>query len=83
MKATNALFGILTITLALSAQVQAQFNYYNNNDGTCTITGYTGSGGAVIIPTTINGLTVNAIGDGLDSIFSANNNYGVCTIICG
>ena len=27
--------------------VQAQFNYTDNGNGTCTITGYTGAGGAV------------------------------------
>ncbi|MGD0816424.1 MAG: leucine-rich repeat domain-containing protein [Verrucomicrobiota bacterium] len=64
MKTTNALFGIFTLTLALSAQLQAQFAYNNNGDGTCSITGYTGAGGSVAIPTSINGLTVSAIGDG-------------------
>jgi hypothetical protein len=64
MKTTNVLFGIFTITLALSAQVQAQFNYTDNGNGTCTITGYTGAGGAVVIPTNINGLIVITIGSG-------------------
>jgi hypothetical protein len=64
MKTIKALFGILTITLLLSAQVQAQFAYTNNGDGTCTITGYTGAGGAVAIPTNISGLTVTSIGSG-------------------
>lgn len=36
---------------------------YTTNNGTVTITGYTGSGGAVIIPSTINGLPVTTIGD--------------------
>ncbi len=62
MNARKPLFGILIITLALSMQVQAQFAYTNNGDGTCTITGYTGSGGAVTIPTSISGLTVASIG---------------------
>src|ERR1700722_17810816 len=62
MKTTKTLFGILAIALALSAEVQAQFAYNNNGDGTCTITGYTGSGGAVAIPTNINGLLVTSIG---------------------
>ena len=35
---------------------------YTTNNGTITITGYTGSGGAVIIPDTINGLPVTSIG---------------------
>jgi hypothetical protein len=46
----------------LPAVVQAQFNYTNTN-GTITITGYTGPGGAVTIPSTINGLPVTSIGD--------------------
>jgi hypothetical protein len=38
------------------------FTYITNN-GTITITGYTGPGGAVIIPSTINGLPVTSIGN--------------------
>jgi len=41
---------------------QAQFNYTTNN-GAITITGYTGSGGAVTIPAQITGLPVASIGD--------------------
>ena len=37
------------LVLALPAMVHAQFNYVTNN-GTVTITGYTGPGGAVTIP---------------------------------
>ena len=48
--------------LALPAAVQAQFLYITNN-GTITITRYTGSGGAVNFPATINGLPVTTIGD--------------------
>ena len=51
---------LLLSTLPLSAQ--AQFNYVTN-DGTITITGYTGPGGDVTIPDTINGLAVTIIGD--------------------
>jgi sugar lactone lactonase YvrE len=36
---------------------------YTTNSGSITITGYTGSGGAVTVPSTINGLTVTSIGD--------------------
>ena len=43
----------LLLVLTLPAAVQAQFNYTTNN-GTIAITGYTGSGGAVTIPATIN-----------------------------
>jgi hypothetical protein len=52
----------LWLLLALPAVVQAQFNY-TTNQGTITITGYTGPGGPVIIPDTINGLPVTSIGD--------------------
>jgi Tfp pilus assembly pilus retraction ATPase PilT len=41
------------LLLALPSAVQAQFNYTTNN-GTITITGYTGSGDAITIPNTIN-----------------------------
>src|ERR1700690_1141894 len=49
------------LLLALPAAVQAQFIYTTNN-GTITITGYTGPGGAVAIPDTISGLPVTSIG---------------------
>src|ERR1035441_4459318 len=55
-----AFFALLL--LALPAVVQAQFEYQTNN-GTITITGYTGPGGAVTIPDTTNGLPVTSIGD--------------------
>ncbi|MFZ0829383.1 MAG: leucine-rich repeat domain-containing protein [Verrucomicrobiia bacterium] len=44
--------------------VQAQFTFITNGDNTITITGYTGSGGGVTIPDTINGLWVTTIADG-------------------
>jgi hypothetical protein len=50
------------LLLALPAAVPAQFTYTTNN-GTITITGYTGPSGAVYIPDTINGLPVTSIGD--------------------
>jgi hypothetical protein len=48
--------------LALPAAVHAQFNF-TTNKGTITITKYTGPGGAMIIPSRTNGLTVASIGD--------------------
>src|ERR1035437_6548260 len=51
----------LLLLLALPAAVQAQYTDTTNN-GTITITGYTGSGGAVTIPDTITGLPVTSIG---------------------
>ena len=49
------------LCLALSATVQAQFNY-EIADGTITITKYTGRGD-VIVPDSIDGLPVTRIGD--------------------
>ena len=50
----------LLLLLTLPVVVQAQFTYTTTN-GTITITGYTGSGGAVTIPDKINGLPVTSI----------------------
>jgi hypothetical protein len=60
---------LLLLLLALPVAVQArQFHYppfsCTINKGTITITKYTGSGGAVTIPDTINGLPVTSIGYG-------------------
>ena len=52
----------LLLLLALPAVGQAQFNIITNN-GTITITGYTGSNGMVMIPGAIAGLPVTSIGD--------------------
>ena len=51
----------LLLLLALPAATQAQFNYTTNN-GTVTITKYTGAGGAVAIPDRTNGWPVVGIG---------------------
>jgi hypothetical protein len=58
---TTSLLALLLL-LALPATLHAQFNYTITN-GTVTITGYTGPGGDVTIPDTINGLPVTCIGD--------------------
>ncbi len=49
--------------VVLPAVVQAQFTFATNGDNTITITGYTGYGGTVTIPSTTNGLPVTSIGD--------------------
>ncbi len=54
---------LAVMLLALPAVTQAQFNYVVNDDDTITITGYTGPGGDVTIPATINGLPVTGIGN--------------------
>jgi hypothetical protein len=48
--------------LALFSEVGAQDFTYTNNNGAATITGYTGPGGNVTIPSTIAGLPVTSIG---------------------
>jgi hypothetical protein len=53
---------LAALLLLLPVAVQAQFNFTTNN-GTITITKYTGSGGAVVIPSTTNGWPVTCIGD--------------------
>jgi hypothetical protein len=58
------LHGLLGFVLLVApALMQAQYTCTTNADNTLTIANYTGSGGAVTIPTNINGLTVTIIGD--------------------
>ena len=52
---------LLLLTLTLSMTVQAQFNFTKAN-GAITITGYTGAGGDVTVPSTLEGLPVTSIG---------------------
>ena len=56
-----SVFCLLWLFLVVQA-AQAQFTYLTNN-GTLTVTGYTGPGGNVVIPAAANGLPVTAIGD--------------------
>ncbi len=51
-------------TAACTVTVESSEADFTFNAGTKTITGYTGSGGVVVIPSTINGVEVNIIGDG-------------------
>ena len=51
------------LLLALPATAQAQFSYITN-DGSIMLTRYIGPGGAVTIPSTIDGLPVTSIGRG-------------------
>ena len=74
VKGTGARLGrqirLLTILLisALPASLEAQFSYVTNN-GSIVITGYSGPGGAVTIPPSIDGLPVTGIGN---SVFKQN-----------
>jgi hypothetical protein len=55
---------LILLLLAVPTAVKAQFEYSINTDGiSITITNYIGSGGAVTIPTNINGFTVTGIGE--------------------
>jgi len=64
--------GSVTSTVAVLTVV-LPYTYITNN-GTITITGYTGPGGAVSIPSTINGLAVTCIGEeAFDGCISLTN----------
>jgi hypothetical protein len=68
---------MICLFLLLPAVVQAQFNYITNG-GNIIITGYTGSGGAVVIPDMTNGLPVTSIGGG-----AFENKTGITSITTG
>jgi hypothetical protein len=70
------LIALLTfLILSSSYSVEAQFTYTTNADNSLTITGYTGSGGAVAIPTNIEGLRVTGIG-----LWAFNGNANVTSV---
>jgi hypothetical protein len=62
----------LVLWLMIGA-VRAQDFTYTNINGTITITSYTGPGGDVSVPTTINGLPVTTVGDGVEAVFWGTN----------
>ncbi len=55
-------FAAVLLGLFVPGAARAQFLFETNN-GSLTITGYTGPGGNVVIPSTTNGLLVTSIGD--------------------
>ncbi|HEY3856570.1 MAG TPA: leucine-rich repeat domain-containing protein [Verrucomicrobiae bacterium] len=65
---------IAAMLLALPVAIEAQFNYTTDNNQV-TITGYTGAGGAIVIPTTINSLPVTTIG-----AFAFNGIRGITSV---
>jgi hypothetical protein len=66
MKTNWLLLGLLFL-VAPAAQAQSEYFEYITNDGVAIITGYTGPGGAVIIPSTLGGLPVTEIqGNGFE-----------------
>ncbi len=68
-----------SLVLAAPAAVQAQFVISTNADNTIAITQYTGTGGAVAIPPTTNGLTVTIIGHGAFSDVFGNSGGSLIT----
>jgi hypothetical protein len=73
----NLEIGLVLAGLALANSAAAQFSFTTNMDNTVTITGYTGSGGDVTIPSVVNGLSVTTIGD---FAFSGLTNVSSVTI---
>ncbi len=67
---------VLLLWLALEDTAQAQFNFVTNN-GTITITGYSGSDSEILIPDSINNLPVRTIGV---SAFSGRLNITAITL---
>jgi len=79
MKTMNRL-ALIVVSLAIfniAAVVQADDYTYITNNGTITITGYTGPGGNVSIPSTIDALPVTAIEEGA---FGVRTNLTAVTI---
>ena len=76
VKVTDALSA--TATKALSLTISLPF-IYTNSAGTITITGYIGSGGAVIIPSQIGGLPVTSIGSNAFKACSSLTNLTIGT----
>src|SRR4051812_4450600 len=54
---------VLLFLFPLASTVVAQFQFSASYDGRVMVTGYTGPGGAVTIPSQINGRYVNTIGN--------------------
>jgi hypothetical protein len=61
----KALLTLFLLSAAVQAQPYASGEWsYIEEDGGATITGYSGSGGAVTIPDSVNGVAVKKVGSG-------------------
>src|SRR5208282_2734718 len=56
------LIGVIFFAMPASLQASIQFIFTTNTDGSLNISGYTGFGGAVVIPDMTNGLPITTIG---------------------
>ena len=65
MRASRTLLqtGMLLIGVLLTIAAPAQLIYTTNDDNTLTVSGYTGTGGNVVIPNSVDGVPVVSIGD--------------------
>ncbi len=70
---TKLLRILTSLCLTLWAVAQAEDYNYETNNGTITITKYTGPGGVVTIPDMINGLPVTSIGGGWPGAFHGSS----------
>ena len=59
---------IFLLSAAIQAAISGDYEYVDNRNGTCSIINYFGPGGDLIIPGSLNGLTVTGIGN--DAFFS-------------
>jgi hypothetical protein len=64
----------LVVLVLLPSSVLAQFAFFTNS-GSITITGYSGPGGAVVIPGETNGLPVTSI-----DIYAFNNGFNLVSV---
>ena len=77
---THRIFQFVTLVIGLTMlcnKGQGQDYSYITNNGTITITDYAGTGGNVVIPSTINSLPVVSIDDGM---FAYNSSLVSVTI---
>lgn len=73
----SVVHSLIFLLVLFASESQAQFNYTANSGG-ITITGYTGPGGAVVVPALINGLPVTDLGPGS---FASLTNLSSITIL--
>jgi hypothetical protein len=65
---------VLLLFSGVAAHAQTFGNWqYSVSRGVATITGYTGNGGAVVIPSVVNGVPVRQVGNGWPPVFGESN----------